>query len=80
MLKHLVGINASLITARAGRLLDLIIVMPGAHLHDIADIRQRIGQRARRHQDDARRQIGMNADIDGEPAAMPLARSIPVTK
>ena len=44
MLQHLVGIDAGFVTARARRPLDLVIVLPGADLHDVADIRQRIGQ------------------------------------
>jgi hypothetical protein len=64
MLQHLVGIDAGLVTARPRRPFDLVVVLPGAHLHDVADVRQRIGQGARGHQQRARGHVGMHADVE----------------
>jgi hypothetical protein len=64
VLQHFVGIGAGLVTARPRRPFDLVVVLPGAHLHDVADVRQWIGQGARGHQQRAGGHVGMDADVE----------------
>jgi hypothetical protein len=39
VLQYLVGIDAGLVTPRSRRPFDLVVVLSGAHLRDVADVR-----------------------------------------